>query len=1152
MSVAENGYEFIWFSTQKALRQPLSTLPLLQQNRLLAAHEPLFAFEGHLCLMPTRFFPLFIDQEFIAKRWSGAYSLFQEDHFRLFSSFKGQMQIESQKGLVYLNGKPIQKALLHNGDWILAGGHSFFWSSPLLLAPSLQADPLHQSVPLHMAGFRPQDKIPNASWFESILDPPIFKIEPPPTFQEESATSFQASGLMAISSLTSAIASLFVTGQKGLNLSSIFPALLSATTLMGFYSWQAKRRQTDKKLANHEAMNRYLAYLKEESNKMEALRQERQTHFLAQKKSLIEFDLTLKQSQRQSPWQLPLSLFKTPCFSLEIPDLPWSLQNTPSGQALSQMESLDRSIWAWRCLHQGEVALLLSPKPAQLLWLYTLWCWMIFTPKRRFVWIGFEKPNFVHPASLLEGEALYFSTFQDFSACKTRFSNFEWTICLHSSLMASLDPSLLFSSTLFNSFSAFKAFWPKSATEQETWLLCLDQSTFQIAHQTFQSTPLFFPVDKPNPIYLRQSAYESFSIPEKNLLPNFDPTVINRDYLDQQRVANLKVEIGPGVFWDLKQEGPHALVAGVTGSGKSEGLCSILFQLAFQNSAKLLRFVLIDFKGGSFSVPLQDLPHTAACLTNLASQEIVRLEKALHQEIERRQQVLFAFLKQHPDGLPDLDHCVDPKTGKMFSHILICVDEFGQLKAHFPDFMKFLQESARIGRSLGLHLILSTQKPAGLIDEQIWANTKTKLCFPVLEAADSKEVLGHDGAMQLTKSGEFILQVSQESEKKGRAFYLKRAASGNSALFLQDRQGLWHEKSIPTIQDALHQAILTRQEAVDPLLLSDPKDQVDTFSGIVVDHLDHLKPILLPFGLVLLIGPEQNVEKTLIQLAWSLRQDNKVIFNTSNFEIPYTTYTTVSSLWELSGPCVVFGQSFPMPLIDFLLTKKDLTLVLFMNQIAFRHEALLSKATLKLLAQVSSKDQLALISEGRLRQEEGFPIVHALYAHTMERLIVGNRLPTLKEEQGLPKLPTFCLKQVQIEATLSTLLQTKPALIGLETKSLKPIYLSSLGLTLAWSSPSAKEQALNLALRLQIENPLLELKDTPTSGHLSLLDASKSLDPAHDLKEAMDQRPVVFFGKGLNAWQYLLQLTLPMEINGNALYIEKGIGLDIQSACVHD
>lgn len=230
------------------------------------------------------------------------------------------------------------------------------------------------------------------------------------------------------------------------------------------------------------------------------------------------------------------------------------------------------------------------------------------------------------------------------------------------------------------------------------------------------------------------------------------------------------------------------------------------------------------------------------------------------------------------------------------------------------------------------------------------------------------------------------------------------------------------------------------------------------------------------------------------------------------------------------------------------MSQKQFTLLLFTSQITFRQETLLSKANLKLLAQVSSKDQLALVSEGRLRQEEGFPVVHALYPDKIERLIVGKRTPLKKETENLASLPPFRIEQVQKDATLFSLLHLKPGLIGIESKSLKPIYLSSSGLTIAWSLASAREQALNLALRLQLENPLLEVQSIPTQGQICLLDASKQADPANALKQALEEMPVLFLGKGLSAWQYLLQLSLPLETSGNGLYLDKDIVLDVQSA----
>lgn len=1149
-------FKAVFFSLSKAQIQEVDFLTP-QQVHLIKNQEIIRYQDGFLCDFPTRFFPILINKpEFWIKAWPYCNKLFKDNFFSLIHTQENTTWIQSSShGVLYLNGKPIKKASLHNGDWIFAGGHSFFWYDSLLLCPGISQENVCQSLPLKIALSRPREKIYSAIYFEDLKDFTTLKIEPPLELEAESSLSLTSSSstgsMMLISTLVSTLSSLIISPFSSSTLPTLLSGGIGALAFIVFYGWQAKKHQLKKRQLKAKSRNDYLNYLQEQIEKIESLRQERSTRFSFQKQSLFSFDKTLKHSQNQENWKVPIALSKKSYIHLELPKLSWQLAQSPSQKALLQLENLDLSTLGWSFICQGQGSLIFYQSEKQLEYFYLLWCWIVFNKNRRFVWIGFPRPSRIHPSSLIEGEILYFETVQAFWSFKTRFSSLEWTICVHPDALEKLNlPSILSIEKSTNTP------FLKSNSLKETWILCRSFNQSLSFWPEIPCLDLIFPSTLFDPHLWRQSAYLPIEESENGQLPWSYKYFLIEDHeksLFQIPQANMKVEIAPGIFWDLIQEGPHALVAGVTGSGKSEGLCSILFQLALQNPADLVRFVLIDFKGGSFSAPLQDLPHVAALLTNLASQEIHRLEVALQSEVDRRQSVLLKWLEKNPGSIPDLEHCQDPKTGKIFSHLLICVDEFGQLKARFPDFLKFLQETARIGRSLGIHLILSTQKPAGLVDEQIWANSKAKLCFPVLDLADSREVLGHEKAAQLKKSGEFILQIGNESEKKGRAFYLKKPASGRSSLFILDGK-TWKEIATISLQDAMRQKILDRKEKVAPLMICDPKSQVDQLQGIVEDCIDHAPLFSLDDqGLVLVLGQEENLKLLASQLAWQCDQRKHPVLNTTHFSIYLSQSISLSSLWLLkstSSPLVIFANlnEIPIELIDFISQKSKITLVLFTDHISFRQEKILAKVKLKLIAGVSSKDQLALASDGKLRQEEGFPVIHALQDNQEKRLIVGKKQSTQDQRKAL----LFSLPTVQLQSTTDSLLEGKPGLIGIEAKTLKPIYFPQDGLTIAWSIPSLKEKAKNLALRLQLENPLLSFASKPNSACLCLLDLSESLDGASELKQAIDIGPVLFIGKGLSAWQYLLQLTLPMETVGDSLLIENSLGCDIQMASFID
>lgn len=214
------------------------------------------------------------------------------------------------------------------------------------------------------------------------------------------------------------------------------------------------------------------------------------------------------------------------------------------------------------------------------------------------------------------------------------------------------------------------------------------------------------------------------------------------------------------VFLDVheKAHGPHGLVAGTTGSGKSEVLQSYLLSLAVHFHPHEVSFLLIDFKGGGMANQLKALPHLLGSITNMEGREVQRSLKSIKAELLRRQ-ALFAQA-----GMSSIDGYIkERKQNKSklppLPHLLIVVDEFAELKAEQPDFMSELVSAARIGRSLGVHLILSTQKPSGVVDSQIWSNSRFKLCLKVQSKEDSNEVLHTPLAAEIREPGRAYLQV---------------------------------------------------------------------------------------------------------------------------------------------------------------------------------------------------------------------------------------------------------------------------------------------------------------------------------------------------------------------------------------------------------
>lgn len=206
-----------------------------------------------------------------------------------------------------------------------------------------------------------------------------------------------------------------------------------------------------------------------------------------------------------------------------------------------------------------------------------------------------------------------------------------------------------------------------------------------------------------------------------------------------------------------KAHGPHGLVAGTTGSGKSEIVQSYILSLAVNFHPHEVGFLLIDYKGGGMANLFAKLPHLLGTITNLDKAESMRAMASIKSEMARRQRIFGEHNVNHINGYNKLF-----KLGKVeepLPHLFLISDEFAELKKEQPEFMTELVSAARIGRSLGIHLILATQKPTGVVDDQIWTNSKFKLCLKVQNEGDSKEMLKTPDAANITQAGRAYLQV---------------------------------------------------------------------------------------------------------------------------------------------------------------------------------------------------------------------------------------------------------------------------------------------------------------------------------------------------------------------------------------------------------
>ncbi len=243
--------------------------------------------------------------------------------------------------------------------------------------------------------------------------------------------------------------------------------------------------------------------------------------------------------------------------------------------------------------------------------------------------------------------------------------------------------------------------------------------------------------------------------------------------------AGLGTPVGAGkagvLRIDLKADGPHFLVAGTTGSGKSELLRTVAAGLAASHPPDRVNLLFIDFKGGSGLGPLTGLPHCVGMLTDLGGAEVERTLVSLRAEVRRREELLARV------NAPDLAaYESSPAGGPPVPYLVIVVDEFRILVDEAPGALSELMRIAAIGRSLGVHLIMATQRPQGALNADIRANVTTCIALRVQSGLESIDVMGSGlaAAIPIARPGRaFLIRGTQAPEE----FQTATLASGTAA-----------------------------------------------------------------------------------------------------------------------------------------------------------------------------------------------------------------------------------------------------------------------------------------------------------------------------------------------------------------------------------
>ena len=311
---------------------------------------------------------------------------------------------------------------------------------------------------------------------------------------------------------------------------------------------------------------------------------------------------------------------------------------------------------------------------------------------------------------------------------------------------------------------------------------------------------------------------------------------------------------GEGVYLDIheKAHGPHGLIAGMTGSGKSELIITYILSMAINYHPDYVNFILIDYKGGSLAGAFHNnklgikLPHLVGTITNLDTLEMNRSLSSIQSELNRRQKIFNEARMKLDEGTIDIY-----KYQKMYKeglvteplpHLIIISDEFAELKQQQPEFMEQLIRVARIGRSLGVHLILATQKPSGIVNEQIRSNSRFSICLKVQDKSDSQDMIDRPDAAAIKQPGRFFMQIGYNEY-----FTLGQAAWSGAPYIPSDKPIKKVDTSLTFVSNL--GKIIKEVNNVKPVVLSSNGEQLNNIirylSNIANEENIHTKQLWL-------------------------------------------------------------------------------------------------------------------------------------------------------------------------------------------------------------------------------------------------------------------------------------------------------------------
>ena len=422
------------------------------------------------------------------------------------------------------------------------------------------------------------------------------------------------------------------------------------------------------------------------------------------------------------------------------------------------------------------------------------------------------------------------------------------------------------------------------------------------------------------PINVEKAKYElptSLSFLEMYSVGKVEQLNISERWSNNNPVNSLSVPIGVDQNGELfkmdiheKAYGPHGLVAGTTGSGKSEWIVTYILSLAVNFHPDEVQFVLIDYKGGGLALSFENaemgikLPHLAGTITNLDKSAINRSIASMESELKRRQSIfndareklkegsmnIYKYQQFYRKGLVD----------EPMSHLLIICDEFAELKQQQPEFMEQLISISRIGRSLGVHLILATQKPSGVVNDQIWSNSKFKVCLKVQDKGDSNEILKKPDAAFLKQTGAFYLEVGNDDY-----YNLGQSAWAGAKYFPSDIMKKKIDQSIQYI-DNIGRTINTYDELEEKQVESKGEQLIN-----IVQYIDELSKKEKIIGRQLWLSNVENVTyiSNLVKKYNHVYEAYKFLIPVGEYDEPRRQEQGLLKLDLAKGNIGIIGQS---------------------------------------------------------------------------------------------------------------------------------------------------------------------------------------------------------------------------------------------------